>query len=262
MELTLKITDGTGATLAERSGTDEVCLVYRQAYQEGDSIAITTSAPGQFLVMSLDDGMPEALVFMKEPEFHATIPWGASRKAYSPKAFSGSLHRLFVRLARADEIAARRNLAFNPYDADGDAILFPHAFANVITRGEAAFAARNAIDGEKANDDHGIWPYTSWGINQDPRASLTVEFGRPVRIDEIVFYLRADFPHDAWWQRASVTFSDGHTMELDLQKSAAGQRFAVAPRETCWIRLHDLMKADDPSPFPALTQIELWGTEA
>ena len=26
-------------------------------------------------------------------------------------------------------------------------------------------------------------------------------------------------------------------------------------------RLHDLIKADDPSPFPALTQIEVYGKE-
>ena len=28
-----------------------------------------------------------------------------------------------------------------------------------------------------------------------------------------------------------------------------------------WMRLHDLIKADDPSPFPALTQIEVWGRD-
>ncbi len=28
-----------------------------------------------------------------------------------------------------------------------------------------------------------------------------------------------------------------------------------------WIRLKDLIKSEDPSPFPALTQIEVYGTE-
>jgi hypothetical protein len=27
------------------------------------------------------------------------------------------------------------------------------------------------------------------------------------------------------------------------------------------MQLHDLIKADDPSPFPALTQIEVWGRD-
>ena len=44
--------------------------------------------------------------------------------------------------------------------------------ANVETRGEAVFAARNAIDGIYENDAHGIWPYQSWGINRDPNAAL------------------------------------------------------------------------------------------
>ena len=29
-----------------------------------------------------------------------------------------------------------------------------------------------------------------------------------------------------------------------------------------WVRLEELIKADDPSPFPALTQIEVYGTES
>ena len=63
---------------------------------------------------------------------------------------------------------------------------------NVETRGEAVFAARNAIDGVYENDAHGIWPYQSWGINRDPNAALTLDFGRPVTIDELRLTLRAD----------------------------------------------------------------------
>jgi hypothetical protein len=155
----------------------------------------------------------------------------------------------------------RRNLAFNPFDHHDNATLFPHAKANVETRGEAVFAARNAIDGEKANTDHGFWPYTSWGINQDPAAALTLAFGRPVRIDQVTLYLRADFPHDAWWNEASMTFSDGHMLTVPLVKSSAAQTFAIPSRRVEWVRLHDLKKADDPSPFPALTQLEVWGAD-
>jgi len=46
-----------------------------------------------------------------------------------------------------------------------------------------------------------------------------------------------------------------------LQKSAKAQSFALPPRIVEWIELHDLIKADDPSPFPALTQIEVWGRD-
>ena len=52
------------------------------------------------------------------------------------------------------------------------------------------------------NASHGEYPYQSWGINQDPKAALTVDFGRPVVI-EIRLTLRADFPHDGWWEEAT-----------------------------------------------------------
>ena len=148
------------------------------------------------------------------------------------------------------------------YDEHGDTGFFPHAHANVETRGEAVFAARNAIDGVYENDAHGIWPYQSWGINRDPNAALTLDFGRPVTIDELRLTLRADFPHDAWWTQATVEFDNGSREVLELKKSAAPQCFAIAPRTVKSLKLFELIKADDPSPFPALTQIEAWGVEA
>ena len=171
-------------------------------------------------------------------------------------------HIIRARFATPEEIAARRNLAYNPYDEHGDTGFFPHAHANVETRGEAVFAARNAIDGIYENDAHGIWPYQSWGINRDPNAALTLDFGRPVTIDELRLTLRADFPHDAWWTQATVEFDDGSREVLELKKSAAPQCFAIAPRTVKSLKLFELIKAEDPSPFPALTQIEAWGVEA
>ena len=123
------------------------------------------------------------------------------------------------------------------------------------------FAAKNAIDGLVANSGHGEWPYTSWGINRDPNAAWRLDFGRPVVLDEAVVYLRADFPHDAWWREATLRFSDGSRLTLPLEKTGAGQPFPFAPRQAEWVVLDTLIKADDPSPFPALTQLELWGRE-
>ena len=130
------------------------------------------------------------------------------------------------------------------------------------TRGEAVFAARNAIDGVYENVAHGTWPYQSWGINRDPNAALTLDFGRPVTVDELRLTLRADFPHDSWWTSATVAFSDGSREVLPLEKSPDPQCFSIAPRTVTRLTLCELIKADDPSPFPALTQIEAWGTEA
>lgn len=260
MHISLSIIDRAGHIKAQNSSTDELNLVYRGFYEDGDLVHLTVSEPG-YLVVSLDAAVAPALLFMSSNEHRYPVPLAQLGMTISPVAFTGVMHRLSVRQATDAEVAARRNLAFNPLDGHGNQVLYPHASANVETRGEAVFAARNAIDGEKANHDHGKWPFTSWGINQDPRAELTIDFGRLVEVDEVKLYLRADFPHDAWWERASITFSDGMTTQLSLTKSSAAQSFPLSPRRIKWLKLHDLIKADDPSPFPALTQIEVWGVE-
>jgi hypothetical protein len=261
MTFTLEILNAQGDVLQQSHGEDEVFLVYRQAYLEGDVVRVA-GLPGSFIILALDDAMAPSLVYLKGDSFTLTVPFGPRAKTYSPRAFKGEMHRISVRLARPEEIRGRRDMACNPYDDHANESLFPHASANVETRGEAVFAARNAIDGEIANDDHGFWPYTSWGINQDPDAALTLDFGRPVIVDEIALTIRADFPHDAWWTGAQITFSDGSHCEFSLQKKATRQAFAVEPRTIDSLRLHGLVKADDPSPFPALTRIEVMGREA
>ena len=80
--------------------------------------------------------------------------------------------------------------------------------------------------------------------------------------DELVVYLRADFPHDAWWEQATIHFSDGTNMVLKLEKTHAGQQFTFEKKTIEWLIIDSLIKADDPSPFPALTQLEVWGFEA
>lgn len=261
MDLTLKVIDAAGAVRAATTATDEAFLVFFGEYDAGDVVVVEASEPGHFL-LALDDAMPSTPVYLKGGSYSLAVPFDIRRAPYSPRAFHGDLHRLHVCKARPEEIAQRRNLAFNPFDDHGNVTLFPHASASVETRGESQFAARNAIDGEKANDDHGHWPFTSWGINKDPEASLTIEFGRPVKIDEIVLYLRADFPHDAWWQEASVTLSNGVVHRFSLIKTGAAQRFEIREETVEWITLHGLIKAEDPSPYPALTQIEVWGRDA
>ena len=72
---------------------------------------------------------------------------------------------------------------------------------------------------------------------------------------------RADFPHDNWWVNATVEFSDGTSMLLDLKKTDVSQEFTFEEKTISWLVLKDLIKADDPSPFPALTQIEVFGIE-
>lgn len=60
-----------------------------------------------------------------------------------------------------------------------------------------------------------------------------------------------------------MTFSDGTSMTLTMEKSSLPHVFTMEPKEITWLKLGKLIKDEnDPSPFPALTQIEVYGTEA
>ena len=75
------------------------------------------------------------------------------------------------------------------------------------------------------------------------------------------FYTRADFPHDSWWEQATIRYSDGSTEKISMKKRILPHEFMIEKRKVSWIELCDLIKADDPSPFPALTQIEVYGND-
>jgi hypothetical protein len=262
MELSIKILDRNGNILAQNTEQYEANLVYHGIYQEGDKIIITSSAANRYLMVQVDDALGSAFVYITEQEFLYHIPFQEKRSSYSPKVFSGDLHLLWVRAASKEEIREYKNLALNVMDQHEAKGCYPHAAANVETRGEAVFAARNAIDGVRENHSHGEWPYQSWGINKREDARMRLDFGRKVMIDQIVLYTRADFPHDSWWKEVTLLFSDGTRLQWFLEKTDKAHTFKLAQKEILWLELCELIKADDSSPFPALSQIEVYGVEA
>ena len=260
MNLRISIVGADGAVKARAEGGDAVTLVYRTPYEEGDAIRMDSDVLG-YVAALLEDSMAETFDYLSG-EFRLAVPFGEKRVSYSPKSFTGDIHLLQVRRAEEQEIAACRNLVFNPLDSHDNNGFFPHASANVETRGESVFAARNAIDGCYANTSRGPWPYQSWGINRDPDAELLLDFGREVCVDRLVFTLRADFPHDNWWKQCTVWFSDGSQITAEFAKMGDRQEIDLEPRVVRWLKVGRLCKDEsNPSPFPALTQIEAWGTE-
>ena len=209
----LKVIDKNERTVAWARGEEEVNLMVARTYEEGDRIVLEISKEGEYAWVQFDDALGRNLVYLTGNAQYQ-IPFGEKRINLSPKAFSGNKHLISVRKARDFEVKSYRNLALNVNDTHENTTCFPHAFANVETRGESVFAAKNAIDGVTANECHGEWPYDSWGINRNPDAEMTVDFGREVEIDRIILYIRADFPHDNWWKKVTVTFSDGEEKDF------------------------------------------------
>ena len=255
----LRVLNREGEILAQAEDREQVSLLYEASYAPGDRIQLIGDESGADCWIQLEDSMAESLVKLRDCELLWEIPFEQQRIIYSPKAFCGEKHLIRARLAEKNEVFTRRNLALNVYDAHGEAGGFPHAVANVETRGESVFAAQNAIDGIYENSCHGAWPYQSWGINRDPEAKWSLQFGREVTLDELRITLRADFPHDSWWTQGTVWFSDGSKAVLSFRKSNRPQVFHISPRTVTELTFGDLIKADDASPFPALTQFEAWG---
>ena len=56
-----------------------------------------------------------------------------------------------------------------------------------------------------------------------------------------------------------MTFSDGTSESVKLDKCVEPQMFPIRRKGITWLKVGELVKADDPSPFPALTQIEAFG---
>lgn len=257
-KLSLKVLDREGNTIFENQGNDFVDLVCTRSYEEGDRIVLESSEKNLHINVQVDDALGKAFVYLTD-KLSYVIPFGEKRISYSPKVFTGDRHYLYAETAREDEVRAYRNLALNPADQHCEVSCYPHATANVETRGESVFAAKNAIDGVRANLSHGEWPYESWGINQQEDAAMKVDFGRRVRTGKVVLYTRSDFPHDNWWVQVRLSFSDGSSQDFPLEKSIHAHILTFPEKEITWVELSHLMKADDPSPFPALSQIEVYG---
>ncbi len=51
----------------------------------------------------------------------------------------------------------------------------------------------------------------------------------------------------------------GSTVTGNLQKLAGGQTISFEKRTVTWVEVKNLIKAETESPFPALTQIEVYG---
>lgn len=249
---------------AEAAGEMQTVLAWDGEYRRGDIIEFSGLVPGKFYFVKVDAAIEGSLIYVQTEKIIYTVPFYEKKTSYDPLAFFGNRHYLSIREAYSHEILSYRNLALNPLDQHDVEGVYPHASANVETRGEAVFAARNAIDGCIATRSHGEWPYESWGINRQDDATFRLDFGRPVDIDEIRLYTRADFPHDNWWVRGTLTFSDGciQTIEMDKHTDEPHIFSDINRKEITWLTLGELIKADDPSPFPALTQIEVYGRES
>lgn len=255
--ITILVKTADGTLLASAQSATDARLCVDRVYADGDTVEICSDE--KHLWVQLDGALLPGEVYLLDGHMTWRVPAGEHRLAYCPGAFEAKRHVVTARSMTAAEIAARRNVACNPADLRGETDFYPHIWANVETRNEACFCARNAINGVHCNNYHGEWPFGSWGIGAREDAWCQLDFGRDVTVDTMALILRADFPHDAYWVSGHVVLSDGAEIAFDLQKTGERQIIPLGTHTVRWMRLERMQKSDDPSAFPALTEWEVYG---
>lgn len=254
----ISVKNQAGQVLFETAHQEEALLCFNRTWEEGDAIVITAPA-GAHAAVAIDASMLQGEVYLPSGEMVWRVPFGELRLSYQPGLFEGSRHIVSARLLAAAETRACRDIARNPLDLRGDTGFFPHCTANVETRNESVFAARNVIDGLRFNTSHGEWPYESWGIGAREDAWCLLDFGREVTVQSMALTLRADFPHDAYWVSGHAVDSNGNDISFPLEKTKDRQFIDLGGRRVRWLRLERMVKSDDPSAFPSLRAWEVFG---
>ena len=153
--ITILVQAADGTVLASSEHPEEAFLSVDRVYQPGDVIRISG---GRHLRIQMDQALPSGEVYLPDEKMTWPVPCGEHRLAYAPGLFESPRHIITASAVSANTLCRIRNVACNPADLRGDTDFFPHCTANVETRNEACFCARNVIDGLRLNTFHGEWP--------------------------------------------------------------------------------------------------------
>ncbi len=136
----VQVSQPSGTVLAAQEGAS-VDLTCPFVYEPGDVVTITAPPQDKYLVVRIDDHIPEAMVYAPTGQIVFTIPTLKLHEMYDHAAFSAPSHHLMARVATLAEIAAYRNVALNPLDQRGLSDYFPHATASSVTRDDRSFSS-------------------------------------------------------------------------------------------------------------------------
>ena len=254
----IKITDDKGVEKFSTKG-NSIDVVYKGEYNAGDKIIISKTDT-EYLSLKLDETLAESIVFAPISTFEFPVPYGELKKGYDNKSFVGDSHRIRVYEPDDEVKYGSRKISLNSHDIRGQRKYFPHAYANLVTREAPCFFERNAIDGIIENHEHGDYPYHSWAGGAREDLEYYIDFGTPVEVEKVVFFLRADFPHDTYWKSLDVEFDDKTRITANFTKTADSQEILLPEKKTTRIiHLTNFKQAELPFSWAALSQIEVYG---
>ncbi len=252
--IVLNICGKNGDVKATYKG-ENLDIVYEGEYEQGDYAEVKCSC--NFLQVSFDKSQAASIVYLPDKKFVYEFPYGNQLAAYDSESWTADSHRIVVKEVDGYET---RNIALNSIDKPDGKNIYPHAWASIVTRNDPCFEAKNAIDGVCDNSDHGNYPYHSWAAGAREDMVYSIDFGAPVSIESLTFYLRADFPHDTYWKSLDVRFDDESTVTANFEKTAEGQTLTLdEPKVTKKVTFVNFKQATTPFSWAALSQVEITG---
>jgi hypothetical protein len=72
--------------------------------------------------------------------------------------------------------------------------------------------------------------------------------------------VRADFPHDSYWQSAVIEFWMAHNSQSRSRNPLEFQEFTFPRRTVSWIRSNKLVPVD-PARWCSFVEVEAWGRD-
>ena len=237
-------------------------------YHADEKLPTTLGVDGRngsqlYLKMKVGEGLKETILYLPNGKAFFTLPASSQVSDDVRKEIPIRGTPVWMSPPTYKELSEYRNLALNPYDfqdgvAEGD-MFYPHITASTECRNELIFRARNAVDGVSDNNKgHGGWKHRSWGPEQEEKPWIRIDFGRPVELDKGVLTLRADFPHDEYWEKGELAFSNSKkTVPIKFKKVVEPQEFKFPKVKTTYVELRNLKWSK--KGWCALSEFEAWG---
>ena len=257
--LQLKVLDKQGKVLFSQKEATEIDGIYPAEFQEGDCIRIDVTE-SEYLAICLDETLKESIVYVPAGKLVYPIHKEYNGFCFDNDAFLGGEHKLKVRIPTDEEIYGYRNIVLNAHDLPEAKGSYPHVSANYVTRQDPNFFERNAINGTIHPEGHWGYPYSNWAGGDRDDLEFTIDFGTEVMVEKLVFYLRADFPHDSYWNGIDLVLGDGETVTGAFRPTGEGQEVILPEaKKTRTIQLTRFTQPVDPLSWAGLAQIEVYG---
>ncbi len=245
------------------SGSAYAELVISGTYRTSKTIKITVPENQHFLAVSISKGvLDESIVYLEDGVFTYKIP--DFSRSYPPK-LKQSGNTISARIPTVSELESTHNIALNTSDLLKSQGVYPHASTTNTNNDDAEWMARNIIDGFTQNNAHGEYPYQSWGPKDSVsrKDNIKIDFGHDVNVEELVLYIRADFPHDGYWNSCTLRFSDGSTQKIQISGTGKAQTIAIeGGKTTSSLTFTEFIKApDSQGQWCAWIELQVNGSE-